>query len=124
MWFKSSDLVHEKLMNILFMIRFIDPVLMVSLSGALVLWHAQNYPVDKRMLYDNMPKKLYILGAACFAFSLSMLFVGLIYLFAHVANQWWIYYLGALASGFLETFSLAMPLKHSVVISEHKRSLV
>jgi hypothetical protein len=122
-WFKNSDAVHEKLMNILFMIRFIDPVLMVSCAGFLALWHARHYPVEKKMLYDNMPRKLYILGAACFAFSLSMLFVGLIYIFAHIANQWWIYYLGALASGFLETFSLAMPLKKSVIISEHARTL-
>jgi len=122
-WFKSTDLAHEKLMAVLFLIRFIDPVLFVTVAGILVLWHASHYPVDKKLLYDNMPKKLYILAAACFSFSLSMLFVGLIYIFAHIPNQWWIYYLGALAAGFLETFSLAMPLKKSVVISEHQRTL-
>jgi len=122
-WFKSSDELHERLMSVLFMVRFIDPVLMVSLAGGLVLWHARHYPVDKKMLYDNMPRKLFILGVACFAFSLSMLSVGLLSLVAHIPNQWWIYYLGALAAGFLETFSLAMPLKKSVILSEHTRTL-
>ena len=123
LWFKSKDLMHERLMDVLFIIRFIDPVLLVFLSGIMVLWHARHYPIGKKMLYDNMPRKLYILAIACFAFSLSMLSVGLLYIVARIPNQWWIYYLGALAAGFLETFSLALPLKRSVVISEHSRTL-
>jgi hypothetical protein len=71
------------------------------------------------MLYDNMPRKLYFMGAACYSFSLSMLSVGLLYAFAHIPNQWWIYYLGALAAGFLETISLSLPLRRAVQISEH-----
>lgn len=123
LWFKSSDALHERLMEVLFFIRLVDPVFLVFLAGTLVFWHARHYPIEKRLLYDNMPRKLTILGMACFAFSLSMLSVGLIYLVAHIPNQWWIYYLGALAAGFLETFSLALPLKKSVIISEHKRTL-
>jgi len=123
LWFKTTDVAHAKLMGMLFMIRFVDPVLLVFLSGTLVFWHARHYPVDKKLLYDNMPKKLYLLAIACFAFSLSMLSVGLIFLVAHIPNQWWIYYLGSLAAGFLETFSLALPLKKGVVISEHSRTL-
>jgi hypothetical protein len=108
------------LMMILFLLRLVDPVFMVFSAGILVLWHGYNYPIEKRMLYDNMPKKLYYMGAACIAFSLSMLSVGLLYLFADIPNQWWIYYVGALAAGLLETVSLSLPLRRAVQITEHR----
>ena len=41
-------------------------------AGVLVLWHGYNYPIEKKMLYNNMPLKLYYMGAACIAFSMSM----------------------------------------------------
>lgn len=118
-WFHGADRTPSSLMPILFLIRLVDPVLLVFGAGVLVLWHGYNYPIEKKMLYDNMPRKLYFMGAACIAFSLSMLSVGLLYLFAHIPNQWWIYYLGALAAGLLETVSLSLPLRRSVNISEH-----
>ena len=68
-------------MPILFLVRLVDPVLLVFAAGILVLWHGYNYPIEKKMLYDNMPRKLYYMGAACLAFSMSMLSVGLLYLF-------------------------------------------
>ena len=58
-------------------------------------------------------------GDGLYAFSLSMLSVGLLYIFAHIPNQWWIYYVGALAAGLLETISLSLPLRRAVQISEH-----
>ncbi|MBL0349891.1 MAG: hypothetical protein IPP68_05910 [Elusimicrobia bacterium] len=119
LWFKNPDLNRRAFMRILFAVRIIDPVLLVFLAGSLVLWHAKNYPVEKRVLYDNMPIKLYLLGAATYTFSLTMLLVGLIFLMAHIPNQWWIYYLGALAAGFLETLSLALPMRKHVQVSEH-----
>lgn len=119
-WFKTTDPVGRGLMGLLFLVRVIDPVLLVLLAGTLVLWHAKNYPPEKRVLYDNMPTKLYFLGAACYAFSLSMLSVGLLFLVARVPNQWWIYYIGALAAGFLETLSLALPMRKHVQVSEHQ----
>jgi hypothetical protein len=119
LWFKNPRLDLRELMRILFLVRVIDPVLLVFAAGSLVLWHAKNYPPEKKALYDNMPKKLYFLGAACYAFSLSMLSVGLIFLFAHIPNQWWIYYIGALAAGVLETISLSLPMKKHVQVSEH-----
>lgn len=117
-WFRAGG-ESSHWMPLLFILRLIDPVLMVFGAGVLVLWHGYNYPVEKRMLYDNMPRKLYFMGAACLAFSLSMLSVGLIYLFAHIPNQWWIYYVGALAAGLLETISLSLPLRRAVQITEH-----
>lgn len=118
-WF--DDRVHgvSSLMPVLFILRLIDPVLMVFGAGTLVLWHAFNYPIEKKILYDNMPKKLYLMGFACYAFSLSMLSVGLLYIFAHIPNQWWIYYVGALGAGLLETLSLSLPLRREVQITEH-----
>lgn len=118
-WFKGNPQGPGHLMPILFLIRLVDPVLMVFSAGILVLWHGFNYPIEKRMLYDNMPRKLYYMGAACIAFSLSMLSVGLLYIFADIPNQWWIYYLGALGAGLLETKSLSLPLRRAVQITEH-----
>jgi hypothetical protein len=118
-WFKNPHLDVREQMRVLFVVRLIDPVLLVLAAGVLVVWHGRNYPVERRVLYDNMPRKLYWLGAACFAFSLSMLSVGLLFLWAHIPNQWWIYYLGALAAGVLETVSLSLPLKKHVQVSEH-----
>lgn len=118
-WFKGIAEGSANYMIILFMLRLLDPVLFVFGAGTLVLWHAYNYPIEKRMLYDNMPKKLFFMGIACYAFSLSMLSVGLLYIFAHIPNQWWIYYIGALAAGLLETVSLSLPLRKEVQITEH-----
>ncbi len=120
LWFKNPDPGRRELMRILFVIRFVDPVLLVFLAGTVVLRHAKNYPTEKRVLYDNMPAKLYLLGAGCYAFSLSMLSVGLLFVLARIPNQWWIYYLGALAAGLLETFSLALPMRKHVQVSEHQ----
>ncbi|MFN0118015.1 MAG: hypothetical protein ACKVQC_06990 [Elusimicrobiota bacterium] len=119
-WFKAGS--TSPLMPILFIIRLINPVLLVFSAGFLVLWHAFNYPTEKKMLYDNMPKKLYLMGFACVAFSLSMLSVGLLYLFADIPNQWWIYYVGALTAGLLETVSLSLPLRRAVKITEHAKT--
>lgn len=119
MWFRNPDDASRRLMVILFLVRLIDPIFLVFVAGTVVFWHAANYPTEKRVLYDNMPTKLYLLGAACYAFSLSMLSVGLLFIVAHIANQWWIYYIGALAAGFLETLSLALPMKKHVQVSEH-----
>lgn len=120
LWFKNPNLSVRALMPILFVVRVIDPILLVLVAGIVVFWHAATYPVEKKMLYDNMPTKLYFLGAACLAFSLSMLSVGLLFLVAKIPNQWWIYYLGALAAGMLETLSLALPMKKHVQVSEHQ----
>ena len=118
-WFHGGPEGPSPWMPVLFVLRLVNPVLLVFGAGTLVLWHGYNYPVEKKMLYDNMPRKLFYMGGACYAFSLSMLSVGFLYLFAHIPNQWWIYYFGALAAGLLETVSLSLPLRRSVQITEH-----
>lgn len=118
-WFHGTDGHPSPWMAVLFILRLVNPVFLIFGAGTLVLWHAFNYPIEKRMLYDNMPRKLYFMGVACYAFSLSMLAVGLLYLFKHIPNQWWIYYIGALTAGLLETISLSLPLRKAVQITEH-----
>src|SRR5258708_4531942 len=94
-WFKAQDANSEALMSILFVIRFIDPLFLLLLAGVIVFRHARHYPEEKGEVYDNMPKKLYFLSAAVFAFPLSMLITGALVLFFKIPNQWWIYYMGA-----------------------------
>ena len=120
-WFKTQDLHRQALMSILFVVRFIDPLFLLLLAGVIVFRHARHYPADKRAVYDNMPKKLYFLSAAVFAFPVSMLITGILVLFFKVPNQWWIYYLGALIAGFLEAVSLSLPLRRDVQVSEHSQ---
>jgi len=120
-WFKAQDPHSEALMSILFVIRFIDPLFLLLLAGVIVFRHARHYPEEKGAVYDNMPKKLYFLSAAVFAFPVSMLITGILVLFFKIPNQWWIYYLGALISGFLEAVSLSLPVRRDVQVSEHAR---
>lgn len=120
LWFKNPDPKGRSLMLILFMIRFLNPLFLLLLAGVIVFRHARHYPAAKAAVYDLMPKKLYILSAAVCAFPLSMLFTGLLVVLG-IPNQWWIYYLGALVSGFLEAWSLSLPLRKDVQVSEHAK---
>ena len=120
-WFKTDDPHRQALMSILFVIRFIDPLFLLLLAGVIVFRHARHYPEAKGAVYDNMPRKLYWLSAAVFAFPLSMLITGILVLFFKIPNQWWIYYMGALVSGLLEAVSLSLPLRRDVQVSEHSR---
>jgi hypothetical protein len=119
LWFKNPDPRGHALMAILFAIRLIDPVFLLILAGIIVFRHARHYPPEKRAVYDNMPKKLYLLSAAVFSFPVSMLITGFLVVFCNRPNQWWIYYLGALISGFLEAASLSLSVKRDVQVSEH-----
>jgi hypothetical protein len=118
LWFKNPDTAGHSLMWILYGVRVIDPVFLLILAGIIVFRHARHYPAHKRAVYTNMPKKLYLLSAAVFAFPVSMLIAGLL-IFVNIPNQWWIYYLGALLSGFLEAASLRLSVKKDVQVSEH-----
>ncbi len=117
-WFKNSLPEERSLMAILFVIRFLDPLFLLLLAGVIIFRAARHYPAQKAAVYDNMPKKLYLLSAAVFAFPVSMLITGAL-VFLGMPNQWWIYYLGALISGFLEAASLRLPLRKDVQVSEH-----
>lgn len=118
LWFKNPSPQGQRWMRLLVCLRTIDPVLLLCGAGGVVLWHAAHYPSEKRAIYDNMPKKLYLLGAAVLCFALSMGMVGLFAMWG-VPNQWWLYYAGALLSGILESLSLSLPVKRTVHISDH-----
>lgn len=119
LWFKNSMPLGHSLMWVLFAIRLIDPVFLLMLAGIIVFRHARHYPPEKNAVYNNMPRKLYLLSAAVFSFPVSMLIAGALVVFLRIPNQWWIYYLGALISGFLEAASLSLPVKRDVQVSEH-----
>jgi len=120
LWFESGKENIERLMKILFAIRLINPGLLLLLAGTIVFYHAANYPLDKKKQYDNMPKKLYILGAAVYTFAISLIVGSFFYGFQKVPDQWGIYHFGALIAGILETISLSMPVRKEVQISEHE----
>jgi hypothetical protein len=121
LWFKNPDPHGRTLMSILFVLRTLDPIFLLILAGVIVFRAARHYPPERRAVYDNMPKKLYLLSAAVFAFPVSMLITGALVIFLDVPNEWWIYYLGALFAGFLEAASLRLPLRKDVQVSEHAR---
>jgi len=118
LWFKNTDPQGKELMWLLYGVRLIDPVMLLMLAGIIVFRHARHYPAAKRAVYNNMPKKLYLLSAAVFSFPFSMLLTGAL-VFLDMPNQWWIYYLGALVAGFLEAASLSLSVKSDVQVSEH-----
>src|SRR5688572_11863449 len=64
LWFKNSDPETHGIMGILYAIRLLDPILLLILAGIIVFRHARHYPARKRAVYNNMPKKLYLLSGA------------------------------------------------------------
>lgn len=119
LWHAAPDAAGKMSMRVLVLIRLIDPVLLLLAAGGIVFWHAWHYPESKRIFYDNMPIKLYILSAAVFCFALSMLAVTAVTGLGHRPNEWWIHYVGALVAGLLELLSLSLPVRKDVQVSEH-----
>ncbi|MFH1380506.1 MAG: hypothetical protein ABII23_09540 [bacterium] len=116
LWFANPNGDVRELMKVLFAIRFINPVLLITIAGCIVLWRAFHYPPEKMRIYNNIPRKQILLAIANFSFSLSMFMVGIIYLLGHIPNQWWIYYVGAMLSGILEAISLSLPVRRKVEV--------
>ena len=117
LWFKNPHPLGQKLMSFLFLIRLLDPVIILFLAGVIALHRALTYPQEMRETYDNMPRKLILSSIGTFSFSLSMLTAGFLWLFGKIPNQWWLYYLGALAAGVFETMSISLPLKKEVPLA-------
>jgi len=118
-WFDNPNPHSRALISIIYVLQFIDPVFILLLSGVIVFRHARHYPPEKMAMYDNMPRKLFLISAALFVFPFGMIIAGALIIFLHVVFQWWLYYLGALISGLLEAVSLSLPLRKDVQVSEH-----
>lgn len=119
LWFKSGQEHIDTQMKILFVIRLINPGLLLLGAATILLVHAKRYPLEKRKIYDNMPKKLYILSAAVYVYAFSLIMGSFFYGFKKVPDQWGFYHLGSLIAGLLETISLSMPVRNDVQVSEH-----
>ena len=122
LWYKNKREDIDTLMRILFFIRLVNPGALLLIAGCFVFRHAVRYPAFKKKLYDNMPKKLYILSAAVLIYALSIVGGSWIYTFRKVPDQWGLYHIGSLIAGFLEAVSLSMPVKSDVQVSEHDDS--
>jgi hypothetical protein len=120
LWFESGIHQVEKWMRLLFMIRMIDPGFLLLIAATIVLIHAKNYPDYKKSLYDNMPKKLYILSASVYVYALSLIAGSFFYGIERIPDEWGLYHLGALVAGILETISISMPVRSDVQVSEHE----
>ena len=119
LWYNSQKADIDELMKILFAIRMLNPGFLLLVAATAVLWHAKTYPEHKRKLYDNMPKKLFILSVSVYIYAVSLIVGSLFYGFKKVPDQWGLYHLGSLMAGILETISLAMPVRSDVQVSEH-----
>ena len=106
-WFHPSN-AHRNLMPVLFIIRLISPVFFMVSVGVIAFWKSVTYPEDT--VYTNMRKKLFFQAVAVWTYGFSMLFCGFMFIFWKIPNQWWIYYVGALAAGVFEAVSLRFPL--------------
>ena len=111
MWFKNLTPDRARLMSFLFIIRVTDPVLLLLAGGIMAFHRAYTYPVERKKVYSNMPKKLILTGVGTCCFSLCMLSVGFIWLLGSIPNQWWGYYLGAFLSGIFESLSISLPMR-------------
>lgn len=121
LWFKSGKKNIVQLMEILFVIRLLDPGLLFLLAGTIVMVHAKKYPAEKRKIYDNMPRKLYILSAAVYVYAASLIVGSFFYRIQRIPDQWGVYPFGSLIAGILETISLSMPVRSDVQVSEHQK---
>jgi two-component system, response regulator YesN len=106
-WFHPSN-PRLDLMPILFIIRLINPVFFMLVIGVIAMWSSITYP--KETVYTNMGKKLFFQSLAVWSYGFSMLSTGFMVLFWKIPNQWWMYYIGALAAGIFESISLSLPL--------------
>ncbi len=113
LWFHPEN-EYAYLMPHLFLLRFLDPVVMMVVVGILSFYRAKTYP--RESIYTNLPRKYFLQGCAMVTFGLSMLFCGFMFLLWKIPNQWWIYYLGAIMAGVFELIGLRYPLRKEKVL--------
>jgi hypothetical protein len=120
LWYESGHPQIGLLMKTLFFIRLLNPGLLLTAAALCLYYHARHYPPFKAKLYDNMPRKLKILSAATFIYALSLIIGSLVYGPHKVPDQWGLHHFVALIAGFLEAFSISLPVRKDVQVSEHE----
>lgn len=123
LWFKSQTEDIEQKMKMIYWIHIVNPGILIFVGSILLLYHAFFYPKEKKQIYDNMPKKLSLLGAAFALYSLFLVAGSFFYGFTRLPDQWAIYSSVWLASGIIEAFSLALPVRSNIQISEHEKEM-
>lgn len=121
LWFKSQTEDIEHKMKMIYWIHIVNPGILIFLGSGMLILHAIFYPKEKKEIYDNMPKKLLLLGAAFALYSLTLLLGSFAFGFTRLPDQWMIYSLVCLAVGIIEAFSLALPVRRNIQISEHEK---
>ena len=113
LWF-HPDNEYSYLMPMLFLLRFLNPVVILVAVGILSLYRAKTFP--RTSVYTNLPRKYFLQGCAMITFGSSMLFCGFMFLLWKTPNQWWIYYIGAIMAGVFELIGLHLPLRKEKVL--------
>lgn len=121
LWFKSQSEDIEQKMKMIYWIHMFNPGILIFAGSLLLVLHAFFYPKEKKQIYDNMPKKLALLGAAFALYSLVLIAGSFFYGFTRLPDQWPIYSSVWLVAGILEAFSLALPVRKNIQISEHEK---
>jgi hypothetical protein len=120
LWYASKAKNIRIWLKIMFMIHLINPGFLFLMSGGIVLVNAVNYPIGKRRIYDNMPKKLLLISTAVYVYAFAIVIGSSIHGYRLLPDQYWIYPVGIFIAGIIETLSLAMPVRHEVQVSEHE----
>ncbi|MDR0676231.1 MAG: hypothetical protein LBF97_04225 [Elusimicrobiota bacterium] len=103
----------------LFIIRLISPIFIMLISGILIFYKAFTYPANS--IYQNLPKKFFLLGFSILIFIIFLLATGLLAYFNKSQTQW--YYLGGLLSGILGFISVYIPPKNFVIKNDVKNNI-
>lgn len=122
LWFKSQTEDIEQKMKMIYWIHIVNPGFLIFAGSILLMLHAFFYPKEKKQIYDNMPKKLLLLGLAFAFYSLVFIAGSFFYGFMRLPDQWPTYSLVCLVAGIIEAFSLALPVRSNIQISEHEQS--
>lgn len=109
-WF-LPDNPYKNLLPLLFLIRLVDPVIMMIGASAVSLWRARTFPTDS--VYTNLPRKYVLQGIALVLFACSLLFTGYMAMKWNMQSQW--YYMGALLAGVIEFIGLRIPPRRTAI---------
>lgn len=111
-WYAKLSTWPPTLIYVLIGIRFISPVGFMLMGGIISAYRGLTYP--STTLYNNMPRKLFLISLACFAFAIGLLFAGFLAETLGLTHYWWMFYLGLFSGGLCELISLRLPLRKTI----------